>query len=319
MIDFINMGAVAAAGPLKGAHYPFPRSIELHEALSWCMTDYYTKAKSDIDFEARGLLVTGESRVGKTREIKRLISDVNAANVVMPDGRPGKFAHCILSGKVTWKDLGVKTLEALGYPAEGRRTQTYIWDMVIDQARRQGVIGIHFDECQHVFTEEGEKTNRIFLDSFKTLLKDSRWPLMLILSGIPELSKHVDKEPQLKLLLRSVHFTLIDLRRDMNELNELAFSYADKAGLNFEFLSNEDFFARLSHACANRWGLVIELIIEAFTICKLSGAVDISVEHFAEAFSKTRGIPRGFSPFTISDYRESFDPDKLLDLLAQEG
>lgn len=215
--------------------------------------------------------------------------------------------------------LGVKTLEALGYLIEGRRTQTYIWDMVIDQARRQGVIGIHFDECQHVFAEEGDKTNRIFLDSFKTLLKDSRWPLILILSGIPELAKHVDMEPQLKLLLRSVRFDLIDLSRDMNELNELAFSYADKAGLNFEPLSNHDFFARLSHSCANRWGLVIELVIEAFTICKLSGAVDISVEHFAEAFSKTRGIPRGFSPFTVSDYRESFDPDKLLELLAQEG
>lgn len=319
MTSFINMNAVSAAGPMKAAHYPFPRSNELQNALSWCMSDYYMKAQSGVDFEARGVLVTGQTRVGKTREIKRLVHQINSSNEQMPSGQPARFVHCILSGKVTWKDLGVKTLEALGYPAEGRRTQTYIWDMVVDQARRQGVIGIHYDECQHVFTDNGAKTNRIFLDSFKTLLKDSRWPLILVLSGVPDLARHIEKERQLSHLLRPVHFDLINPHRDLAELNELAFSYADKAGLEFEPLSNVDFFQRLSHACANRWGLVIELIIEAFTICRLADQSRVTLEHFAEAFSKTYGTPRGFSPFTISDYRESFDPDRLLEILAREG
>ena len=319
MTRFINMRAVAAAGPMKAAHYPFPRSAALQDALSWCMTDYYMKAAAGGDFEARGVLVTGQTRVGKTHEIKRLVRRINDAHDVMPNGQPAKFVHCILSGKVTWKDLGVKTLEALGYPAEGRRTQTYIWDMVVDQARRQGVIGIHYDECQHVFTDDGAKTNRIFLDSFKTLLKDSRWPLILILSGVPELARHIDKEKQLSHLLRPVSFELIDPDRDLHELNHLAFSYADQAGLDFEPLSNADFFQRLSHACANRWGLVIELVIEAFKICSLAGQTQVTLDHFAEAFSEAYGTPSGFSPFTVSDYRESFDPDRLLEILAREG
>lgn len=314
-MDFIDLQAVDAVGPLKAAHYPFPRAEQLHGALSWCLSDYAAKAASHSDFEARGILVTGQSRVGKTREIKRLVAKFNAANVQMPNCGPARIVHCILSGKVTWKDLGVKTLEALGYPLEGRRTQTYIWDMVIEQARRQNVIGIHYDECQHVFTEDGAKTNRIFLDSFKTLLKDSRWPLVLILSGVPALEKHINQEEQLRFLLRPVHFDLIKPVADIEELNGLAYSYADKAGIAFDTLSNVDFFERLCFASMNRWGLAIELVIEALTICKMSGSDACTIDHFCEAFTRIHGLRSGFSPFTVTDYRDCFDQDSLFDRL----
>jgi len=317
MNNFINMKAVDASAPLKSAHYPFPRGEALFEALSWCVTDYYTRASSGQDFEARGLVVTGLSRVGKTREIKRLVSTFNSSSVLMPDGRPARIIHCILSGKVSWKDLGVKTLEAFGYPMDGRRTQTYIWDKVIEQARRQGVIGIHFDECQHVFTQEGARTNHIFLDSFKTLLKDSRWPMMLILSGVPILAQHIQKEEQLARLLRPVHFDLIHLPRDVEAMNRLAYAFADKVALSFDPLSNVDFFQRLAHACAFRWGLVIELIIESLTRCKLAGATEVSREHFTASFADLYGLSVGFSPFEVEDYQELFDPEKLLELLGK--
>jgi hypothetical protein len=45
------------------------------------------------------------------------------------------------------------------------------------------------------------------------LLKDSRWPLVLILSGIPALDDHIAREEQFARLLRPVHFDSIDLNR----------------------------------------------------------------------------------------------------------
>lgn len=281
------------------------------------MTDYYTKATLGMDFEDRGLLVTGSSRVGKTREMKQMLSDFNKEQIRMPDGRPARFVHCILSGKVTWKDLGSKTLEALGYPIEVPRTQAYLWKRVADQVRLQGVVGILYDECQHVFTKDGDKTNRIFLDSFKALLKDSRWPLMLVLAGVPELGNYIAQYEQLAYLLRPVHFDLIDLPKDIEEMNRLAYTYADRAGLNFDPLSTVDFFERLAFSCAMRWGLVIELLIEAFTNCELAGATTCSIEQFEAAFAKFYGTPAGFSPFTAPDYRESFDQQTLLELLKR--
>lgn len=317
-MSFINSQEVQIAGPLKAAHYELSRATALRDAFSRCVTDYYTKASSGKDFEANGLLVTGKSRVGKTRELKHLITEFNEANEKMPDGRPARIVPCLLSGKVTWKDLGKRAAAALDYSIDSKyRDQNYIWEKVIDQARRHGIIGIHFDECQHVFSNGGEKTNPILLDSFKTLLKDSRWPLMLILSGVPVLSSFVQREEQLARLLRPVTFELIDPERDINELMGIAYSYADLAGICFDPLSSIDFFRRLSFACTERWGLVIEMIIDALTTCRMQGENEISIDHFSTAYSRIYGTPPGYSPFTVDDYREHFDQAKILALLDE--
>jgi len=313
MNQFVRTEVVEFSAPLKEAHFPFPRAEALFDALSWCVTDYYTKARIGNPFEARGVLVIGESRQGKSHEIQKVLTQFNDGSVVMPDGRPAKILHCILSGKVTWKDLGVKILELLGYKLRGRRTQADIWDMVIKYAELQGVVGIHFDECQHVFTDDGQRTNQQILDSFKTLLKETRWPLMLILSGIPSLSSHIAKEEQLAFLLRTVRFDCINLgsKADMEELVQLTYSYADKAGLNFDPLATKDFLERLSFSCCDRWGLVIELLIETFTLSQVAGEKDCSKDKFSQAFAQKYSTPVGYSPFTVPNYRDSFDQDSV--------
>lgn len=108
---------------------------------------------------------------------------------------------------------------------------------------------------------------------------------------------------------------MIVLPRDIEAMNRLAYSFAKKVGVCFEELSTDDFYRRLGYACAFRWGLVIELLIEALTRCQLAGRGAISTDDFVEAFAALYGLPTGLSPFTVDDYRETFDPDKLLELL----
>nr|WP_309504524.1 ATP-binding protein [uncultured Roseovarius sp.] len=320
MTDFVNQNVVEFAVPLKDAHFPFPRGEELFEAMSWCVTDYYTKALIGKPFEARGIMVTGESRQGKSHEIDRLLQKFNDGSVVMPDGRPAKIIHCMLSGKITWKDMGKSILETLGYKISGRRTQADIWEMVIKYAKMQGVVGIHFDECQHVFTDTGHQTNQQILDSFKTLLKETRWPLMLILSGIPGLALQIAKEEQLAFLLRTVRFERIDLERlsDLEELIQLVYCYADKAKVDVAPLATRDFLERLAFAGCDRWGLVIELIIEAFTLCQLEGDDVCSKDRFSQAFAEQYSTPIGYSPFTMPNYQDSFDHKSLLKALEKK-
>jgi hypothetical protein len=113
----------------------------------------------------------------------------------------------------------------------------------------------------------------MILDSFKSLLKQPEWPLMLILSGVDSLVHHITSEEQLAYLMRPVSFTEIAMHHpdDLAELVSLCHAYADKAGLDFSGLNTRDFYERLTCACANRWGLVIELLIDAFVIA-LDGA-----------------------------------------------
>lgn len=117
-MSFINKQEAQITGPLKAAHYELSRAAALRDEFSWCVTDYYTKAASGKAFEANGLLVTGGSRIGKTRELKHLILGFNQASELMPDGRPARIVHCLLSGKATWKNLGKRAAAALGYPID---------------------------------------------------------------------------------------------------------------------------------------------------------------------------------------------------------
>lgn len=295
---------------LRSAHFDFPRSTELRLALKNCVTNYYTSVAIG-GAEARGLIVTGLSRVGKSQEIRRLIAEFNESSTLMPDDRPAKIVSCVLSGRVSWKDLGIQTLNALGYEIQASRTQTYIWNLVLEQVERQGVIGVHYDECQHVFVE-GAKSNRNFLDSFKSMMKETRWPLMLILSGVPTLTKSVQPYEQLSALLDPVHFDEIRFKRDMELLNSLMFAFADKAKVDIEHLVTQEFLERIDHACSHRWGLVIELEIAALVRCQMAGRKKLKVDDFVTVFALKTGIPEAFSPFTVPDFRDAFDPATLL-------
>ena len=316
-MSYVDMGKVAVSQPLCAAHFKFPRAAVLQDAFKRCVTDYYM-SRSIGGKEARGLIITGHSRVGKSQETAKLIRDFNQSGTLMPDGRPGKIVSCVLSGRVTWKDLGIKTLNALGYEIKRSRTQSYIWERVADQVEGQGVIGVHYDECQHVFLK-GASTNRIFLDSFKAMMKERRWPMMLIMSGVPSLTTFVQPYEQLWELLDPVHFETIQIKHDIALLNSLLFAFADKAEVDIEGLSTQDFLERIDHACSNRWGLVIELAIETFVRCRMSGRVKVGVKDFAEVFAQKTGTPSKYSPFTAPDFREVFDPVKMLELFEERS
>jgi len=172
-----------------------------------------------------------------------------------------------------------------------------------------------FDECQHVFTKVDSVTNQKMLDNCKSLLKDHHWPLMLIFSGIPSLSTHIKQEEQLDRLLRTVSFEGIDLSQnaDMEEMLHLIFSYANTANLDVDSFANEEFPHRLACAACQRWGLVIELLIEAFGLVAHEPDQVCRIDHFSAAFSNISGLPVGYSPFTMPNYQNSFDPSKLME------
>lgn len=317
-MTYVNAEKMKISIPFAKAYYPLPRRETLEKAFSEVVTDYFAKAYAGIPFEARGLILTGDSRTGKTREILAVIEKFRGEEAALPDGQPARFVHCKLSGMINWKELGIRALDSLGYPLNGQRTQSYIWAKVVEQAKLQGVIGIHFDECQHMFSPTAMATNMRVLEGFKALLKDSRWPLSLILSGVPELNSYVRPYDQLKELLDPVHFINISLPDDIDELNNLAFAFADLAVIDFEPLSSTDFYTRLTFACGRRWGLVIELIILALTNCKMDGRGKIEIKDFEDAFTQRSGMPPGFTPFTVDDYEDAFDPAKLAEMLKRE-
>lgn len=140
--------------------------------------------------------------------------------------------------------------------------------------------------------------------------------MVLILSGVEELAGHFKSDEQIDALLDEVAFPEINLNQQehVDELNTLCHAYAEMVGLDFSDLASIDFFQRLALACADRWGLVIELLINALVNAVLEGGDTIRSEHFCQAFTKGTRYRPGISPFSISDFEKHFERQKLAKL-----
>lgn len=56
---------------------------------------------------------------------------------------------------------------------------------------------------------------------------------------------------------------------------------------------------------------MIELLIEALSLALLNDDKVCKIAHFSQAFSQISGTPLGYSPFTMPNYRDNFDQEKL--------
>ncbi|SFD42134.1 ATP-binding protein [Roseivivax sediminis] len=313
MSSFLNETVAQAANANNGLHYPFDRGSTLRKSFSDLLSRHVGRLRGSARFEAEILVVTGLSGTGKTREITKMLDEFNGNALPLPDGKPARVVHCLLDRKGGWKDLGRKTLKAMGYSLSerARLTQSEIWERVAFQARAQGIIGIYYDEAQHIFAGKSDNDRETILDSFKTLLKSHDWPLMLIMSGVPELGPHVRSLDQVYSKVTYLHFENIDLPDDYEVVHEIVGSYALKNGLAIddEIVSHE-FYHRLATAAAFRWGLLINMVIETTARAVEAGCETLSWQHFTDNWVAKTQMNQIATPFTHDGYETMFRPDK---------
>ncbi|QOL83008.1 ATP-binding protein [Pseudooceanicola spongiae] len=228
---------------LAQRHFPLAKGEELQQTFAQLFSRHLGRLQSGKGFEACSLLVTGLSGSGKTAEISDMLNRFKESAVRMPDGKDARFASCVLEAKGSWKDLGRKTLHALGY---------------------------------------------------------------------------VQREPQLDRLMIRIEFQEIDLSsapghpaQDYETLNEIVGSYAISAGLDVDAsLPTGDFLHRLATACAFRWGLVIDMVVDAvaLAVARREGVVERS--DFVAAWCEKTGMNQLATPFIHDSYETMFRRDK---------
>ena len=79
-----------------------------------------------------------------------------------------------------------------------------------------------------------------------------------------------------------------------------------------------DFLKRLDFACASRWGLVIELLIRAFGLCRTHNEKAAKIENFSEAYAQNSRLLQSLCPFTAHDYRDMIDGGSLMEMMQFE-
>lgn len=336
MNPFIIPEVVNAAEDFNGRHFPLKRADDLQSAFAMMFSAHLGCLNSGDVFESEVLMVTGASGAGKTREIHRLLAKFEQSGSKLPSGQPARVLTCVLDRKGGWKDLGKKTLHAMNFKLSphARLTQTEIWYLVSTQARLQGIIAIHYDETQHILAGKTEGALEEVLDSFKDILKSKSWPLMLVLSGVPELAYYI---PQFQQLARKVsHLTFDDIDFSSGEsddspddraardadasigcypddpaaISEIVQNYAMQAGLDMEEdLYSHDFIHRLATSGAFRWGLVFEITTKAIMIALAEDSPNLKRYHFIEMWVSKTGMNRAATPFTHEGYTTMYRRD----------
>jgi len=305
---------------LSPRHFPLARAESLRNSFAHLFSRHLGHLRSGHFFEPEALRVIGLSGSGKTRELNELIAQFNDSAAPLPSGQPARIAQCILDSKGGWKDLGKKTLHALGYPIKNasRLTQSDIWARVMFHAKAQGVVGIQYDEAQHIFRGKSENERDDIRDAFKTLMKKQDWPLMLILSGVPELETYVSEEQQLFRMTTLVRFNDIDLTpsgsalaEDYETIHQIVGSFALEAGLKHDpEILNQDFYHRLATAAAFRWGILFDLVFLAALKAASAKASSLAREHFIEAWVTKTGMNPAATPFTHTGYVTMFPRER---------
>lgn len=163
------------------------------------------------------------------------------------------------------------------------------------------------------------------VNTLKSLMQSRDCPVSLILAGVPHLNGApglldlLGHDTQLSRRLAPIEFAPLPLGTSTRDLVGLVERYATRAGIRLapDLLSAE-FGARLCHAGAHQFGLVVELIIDAIERALNDQEPDdpLAIAPFAAAFRRRTGAIDALNPFLAEDYRQA-EPHQVLAGWAQ--
>lgn len=289
---------------LRKMYFHMSRAEELDSLFNAAVDDYDSGVLVQDLFEACCLTIVGESNSGKTREIRHAISRLRETRPTLECGREVRSVSIFLDGETTWKSLGIKILEQVGYHMSPRKTEHEIWSRVRQQLRTQEIWLVHIDECQHMFETLGEKDTKKVINSIKTLIKNPDWPVVVVLSGIPELLSKVNLDPQLRNLTSAYHLRPLDpySEHDLNEVDTAFYHYAEARGVGIDNIRDEDTYQRVCYAHGNHFGRVFKFFVDVFANVD-DDRTEIDIAMLAERYAAKTGCMPGHNPFICPDYK----------------
>ncbi|MEM8575653.1 MAG: TniB family NTP-binding protein [Pseudomonadota bacterium] len=299
---------------LRKLFFRHPQHRVLSEQFDRLLRRRRVELAEGLRGEARGIALIGPSGCGKTTAAERLISTHPDLVLPAPDQLRADVVSFLVPSPATLKDVGMAALAALGYPLQRDKPSGIIWDRVRHFLQERQTLFLHIDEAQDLYTARSAGAQQSVINTLKSLMQNRDWPVGLILTGMPEVKTMLNSDPQLARRTYPIEIAPISWAGDGPMIRSLIATYADKAGLSpGTDLVSDDFVARLTHASASQFGLIVETVIAAIEEALWSRAPVLARSHFTAAFRRRSGCIEGLNPFVIDDYI-AIDPRQLFDM-----
>ncbi|NOC46107.1 TniB family NTP-binding protein [Ruegeria sp. HKCCD7559] len=268
-----------------------------------------------VAFQARSIMLVGPSGSGKTTAVRYLKHKYRHALATDPEKEFCEFVDLQVPSPATMKFVGAATLRALGYPYAGNKQGPAIWDQVKVQLKLRRTLFLGFDEAQDLARYQTEKERQSVVNTLKSLMENSVWPVGLLLSGMPDLKKIVNQDAQLARRVDPIEFKRLHAVRDVEHVIKIVQRYADRAQIDVDAsVRNEAFAMRLIHAADDQFGLLAEIVVLAVSRALFTEGFEakLGIRHFAEVYSERNGAEAWMNVFIAEDYGR-INPRKLLD------
>lgn len=263
--------------------------------------------------EARGIAVIGAPGSGKSKLVKRVLTQHSDLRQPMEGDEMVEFVSILVPSPATVRDLGSILLEKLGYTSERKgATAGGIWRQVRTLLQNRKTLFVHLDEAQHLIASQNKNVREGVVDMLKTLLNSDTWPVGLILSGTPKMLEMLNADVQLGRRVDMVKLPAISWASQGKEIRSIFQTYVQKAELNLDDdIDLDDLLPRLVQAGANEFGLTIQMLLFALEDALLVGDDCLSLKHFSEAFRRKTGCIPALNVFLAGDFL-SIDARKAL-------
>lgn len=230
-----------------------------------------------------------------------------------------KIVSAIVPGKAGVKETCRAVLNKLDYPTRGERTEEYLIGCLRTQLEELQIAGVHLDEVQDAGRYANADTMQGFVKRFRNLMQESPWPVCLILTSTCEGRELINFDKTLSRRLRPTEIRPMTVASDGLSLKCSAEKLITAAGLSHGGLLDEPAFMPLfMHAAAYRFGVAVEMVIEAIGEALSEGQDEVNLDHFAEAYFLRADCDEEMNPF-ISDHWRGIDATIVLDrYLAQK-
>ncbi len=300
---------------LRKLYIPRPEFDKLDARFGSILEQRRADEADGVVFKARSIMLVGPSGSGKTTAVRQLVRKYAHLMATDPEKDICEFIGLQVPSPATMKFVGAATLRALGYPYSGNKQGPAIWDQVKEQLKLRRTLFLGFDEAQDLARFQTDKERQSVVNTLKSMMENSVWPVGLLLSGMPDLKKIVNQDAQLARRVDPIEIGRLHSLRDVEHVIKIVQRYADRAQIDVvASVKNEAFAMRLMHAADYQFGLMAEIIVLSVSHALFTEGFEakLSIRHFAEVYRERNGADDWMNIFIAEDYGR-LNPRKLLD------
>lgn len=302
-----------AVGRVLAAYLPTAYDEQFMEQIDWLLDSMLIELGEQPGVAAaegmvrggRALVVTGQAGAGKSRALAHAFAS-------RPEfegfGRPGEWSpllSVVAPSPFTLGALGNEIARKLGYHGQREIRHSKVWPVVRELMAECGVRILHIDEAQHGDEIKSEVMAQEVENTFKRMMQEADWPIWLILSGLPELSRFCQNDASMKRRVRVLPFEALTfpdhadaVRQTVRDLVALCPS------VGCGELQSDAFAHRLLHASTYQFGIVVEYVQDAIAECLMvEGGGELGLGHFADVYAIRTGVRNDdLNPFVADDW-----------------